>query len=157
MREDRSQASGERLSFPFASVAYQQWKMDCVCDWCVFLRVLAFYELRLCANQALISISPCWRFVSLACFLRVSQDRRSTSYFQVRVFFKLLCACMCATFVRLAELRVRCEHVCLLPGELRFLCSVISAELAEAGRKLHSSPPAGKDLLQSGLPFARQN
>lgn len=50
-----------------------------------------------------------------------------------------------------------CVHVCLLPGELGFLCSVISAELAEAGRKLHSSPPARKDLLQSSVPLAKWN
>lgn len=42
-----------------------------------------------------------------------------------------------------------CVCVCVILGELGFLSSVISAELAEAGRKLHSPTPARKDLFQS--------
>ncbi len=62
------------------------------------------------------------------------------------------CVCM-YVFMRVCV----CVCVCLLPGEQGFLCSVISAELAEAGRKLHSPPPARKDLLQSRAPLAKWN
>lgn len=58
----------------------------------------------------------------------------------------LLCVCACV-----------CSCARLLPGELGFLCSVISAEPAEAGRKLHSPPPARKDLFQSRAPLAKWN
>lgn len=54
------------------------------------------------------------------------------------------------------HVRVR-AWVCLLLGELGFLCSVISAELAEARRKLHSPPPARKGLFQSRALLAMWN
>lgn len=67
----------------------------------------------------------------------------------------LACLPACCVFGRVCARVCVCACVSLLPGELGFLCSVISAELAEAGRKLHSPPPARKDLLQSRAPLAK--
>lgn len=93
------------------------------------------------------------------------------SYLCVFVFlslrmFVLICICVSLCLIP-ADLSACCVCtyecvwvrvcVCLFPGELGFLCSVISAELAEAGRKLHSPPPARKDLLQSRASFAKWN
>lgn len=71
--------------------------------------------------------------------------------------FVSLSACDCVANLSARVCTGAMVDVCLLLGERGFLCSVVSAEPAEARRKLLSPPPAREDLLQSRAPLAKRS